>query len=170
MVELLKTQHLCLMLIFGASSINNTMSKINSVPNYSNEAKSFLCTQTIEKFPLWAGAAAGRCFSTNLQFLTYFCEHGPSELCVNCSADPPRETVILSELSNRVKPGPNAHRCRMIGFLHREDAGRTTCHSDTQHGVASLKNTPVARAQTAKEEEFLGMQCSRTIPVTNWRP
>lgn len=62
MVELFKTRLLCLMLIFGASSINNTMSKINPTPSYLNKAKKVSCTQTIEKHPLWAGAAAGRCF------------------------------------------------------------------------------------------------------------
>lgn len=63
--ERLKMQHLCLMSIFGAKSINNTVSKINLTPNYLNKGKSFLCTQTIENSPLWAGAAPERCFSRN---------------------------------------------------------------------------------------------------------
>lgn len=42
-------------------------------------------------------------FSTNRLFLTYFCEYGPAELTLNCSGDPPLETLILTELSNSAK-------------------------------------------------------------------
>lgn len=51
------------------------------------------------------------------RILTYFCEDGPAELSLNCSGEPPRETLILTELSNSARPWPNAHRCRMIDFL-----------------------------------------------------
>lgn len=139
--------------------INHTVSKINLTANYLNKGKSLLRSQTIEKSPLWAGAAPERCFSTNPPLLTYFCEDGPAELSANCSGDPPRETLILAELSNRAKPRPNAPRCRMIDFLCRESPAMSQAKYVT-HTHNKTKRT----SKTCLWLEHKSKACAQAVP------